>query len=309
MGTMKAFIERHGLPDHYLQQASIWFEPIVELLKMHRDGAKRSGDEPLIIGIHGCQGSGKTTLADYLVTSLEDKGIAACSISLDDFYLTHQQRLDLAQRVHPLFKTRGVPGTHDIPLALSTLDKLSTPLSDGDLLIPRFNKATDDRYPKSDWTLLDQAPQVIVLEGWCLAVPSQQDSVLKFSINELEQQQDPDAIWRRHVNGYLKNEYQLLWGRIDKLIMLQAPSFNCVYKWRLEQEEKLKAKQTGAGVMSADEIQHFIQHYERLTRHALKELPKQCDHLFQLNAKRHVISYQEPSKQCCDDELKETGLG
>lgn len=296
MGTMKAFIERHGLPDHYLQQASIWFEPIAEVLKMHRDGARRSNDGPLIVGIHGCQGSGKTTLADYLVTSLADKGIAACSISLDDFYLSRQQRLAKADLVHPLFATRGVPGTHDIPLALATLDKLSMPLSDGDLIIPRFDKASDDRFPQQEWTLLDVKPQVIILEGWCLAVPAQQESSIRYSINKLEQQKDPDGIWRRHVNRALADEYQTLWRRLDRLIMLQAPSFNCVYQWRLEQEEKLKNEMqgVGAGIMTAQQIEQFIQHYERLTRHALQVLPGRCDHLLQLNSKRHVISYQEP---------------
>jgi D-glycerate 3-kinase len=307
MGTMKAFIERHGLPDHYLQQASIWFEPIVEVLKAHQDGAVPQKGGPQIIGIHGCQGSGKTTLADYLVCSLADKGITACSISLDDFYLGHQQRLDMAAEVHPLFATRGVPGTHDIPLALATLDKLSMPLSDGDLIIPRFNKATDDRFPQAEWTLLDEQPQVIILEGWCMAVPPQEESAVRFSINQLEQQQDPDAIWRRQVNRYLREEYQALWQRLDRLIMLQAPSFSCVYKWRLEQEEKLKSQSNGvgAGIMSAQQIEQFIQHYERLTRHALQVLPARCDHLLQLNSKRHVISYQEPLRAAG----REQGIG
>ena len=35
----------------------------------------------------------------------------------DDFYLTQAQRQDLAQQIHPLLKSRGVPGTHDVPLA------------------------------------------------------------------------------------------------------------------------------------------------------------------------------------------------
>ena len=136
MGTLKAFAARHGLPDHYLQQASIWFDPLVESLISHQDGAGR----PVIIGLHGCQGSGKTTLADYLRTSLTKRGIPACSISLDDFYLTKQQRIQLAEDVHPMFRTRGVPGTHDIDLAFATLDHLITPISAGDLLIPRLIK-------------------------------------------------------------------------------------------------------------------------------------------------------------------------
>lgn len=293
MGTLKAFAARHGLPDHYLQQASIWFDPLVESLISHQDGAGR----PVIIGLHGCQGSGKTTLADYLRTSLTKRGIPACSISLDDFYLTKQQRIQLAEDVHPMFRTRGVPGTHDIELALATLDHLITPISAGDLLIPRFDKASDDRAPQSDWLLLDTPPKIIILEGWCLATPPEETQAVGYSLNELEKTRDPDGVWRRYVNRQLSNEYAQLWQRLDQLVMLQAPSFSCVYQWRLEQEHKLRiardsTHQNSSDIMTDEQVFQFIQHYERLTRHALKVLPSQCQHLFQLNSKRMVVGYQ-----------------
>ena len=47
--------------------------------------------------LNGCQGSGKTTLSDYLCTALrEDYGLGAVALSLDDFYLTRAERKILA---------------------------------------------------------------------------------------------------------------------------------------------------------------------------------------------------------------------
>ena len=92
-----------------------WFSPLLEKYQTARD-------KPLIIGINGSQGSGKSTLADYLCTMLNERYQLRCvSLSLDDFYLTKLERQQLASQVHPLLETRGVPGTHDIPLALETI--------------------------------------------------------------------------------------------------------------------------------------------------------------------------------------------
>lgn len=295
MGAIRGFITRNSLPEHYLQQASIWFDPIVETLVKHHFSAGRT----LVVGINGCQGSGKTTLADYLCTCLQNRGLKAVAISIDDFYLTRKQRQQLATDVHPLLSTRGVPGTHDLELALDTLQQLSQ--NSGDVKIPKFNKAQDERLPEELWSRVETPLDIIILEGWCVGITAEAEESLLEPMNQLELVQDPNAEWRSYINQQLVTNYPELWQLIDRLIMLQAPSFSCVYNWRLEQEQKLAARSdltdssSNNHIMAAEEIKQFIQHYERLTRHSLKYLPQNCQHLFQLTNKRQVAAYLTPN--------------
>lgn len=283
MNEKRRFIARHGLSDDYLQQAIIWFDPLVDSLFSDQKKAKKT----LVIGINGCQGSGKSTLADYLSISFLERGLSSIAVSIDDFYLTRQERQQLALDVHPLFLTRGVPGTHDLSLALETLHALMT--YQGNVAVPRFNKAQDDRFPRSDWPEIQAPLDVIILEGWCVGISAQDDHDLRAPINPLEAEEDPDGVWRRYVNQQLASDYFKVWDLIDHLIMLQAPGFECVYQWRLEQEQKLaQGDLTASKIMRADQIKRFIQYYERLTRHGLAQLPAHCQHVFKLNPDRQI---------------------
>ena len=76
-------------------------------------GAELLARQGRVVAITGSQGSGKSTLAKILVRQLNDLGKSAACVSLDDFYLPKQDRIELGRRVHPLLVTRGVPGTHD----------------------------------------------------------------------------------------------------------------------------------------------------------------------------------------------------
>lgn len=242
------------------------------------------------VGINGSQGSGKTTLADYLVCRLQQLGLSACAISIDDFYLTKSERQHLADTVHPLFKNRGVPGTHDMLLAKATLAKLA---KTGQTPLPIFNKAIDDRAPESDWQIIDSPVDVVILEGWCVAIPAQIDEALITPINDLEHQHDPRGDWRRYSNDCLRDEYADLWTMLALTVMLKAPSFDTVFAWRLEQEDKLRAKTTSTesnALMSPTQIREFIAHYERLTQHALDHLPENTDWLFVLDNKRRIVN-------------------
>ena len=297
MGAKREFIIRNALPEHYLQQASIWFDPVVETLIEHQNSAAKT----LVVGINGCQGSGKTTLADYLCTGLQERGLRTIAISIDDFYLTRQQRHDLANEVHPLLSTRGVPGTHDLELAIETLNNLA--MNSGEVRVPRFNKAQDERLPIEEWPEVETPLDIIILEGWCVGISAEAEEALLEPINELEFVSDSEGEWRSYINQQLVTNYPELWQLIDRLIMLQAPSFSCVYQWRLEQEEKLEKsevltqgyREKESQLMAGEVLKRFIQHYERLTRHSLKYLPHTCQHLFKLTRNRQVVSYQAPN--------------
>ena len=239
---------------------------------------------PLVLGICGAQGSGKSTLAGALAERLAADGLRVAVLSLDDLYCTRADRQRLARVVHPLLATRGVPGTHDVAVGMETLAALDC----GDPVpLPRFDKATDDRVPAPEWSRAPRQCQVLVFEGWCVGARAQAESALAAPVNALESQEDPDGVWRRHVNAALATAYAPLFGRIDRLLLLAAPGFEAVFGWRRQQEEALRAR-TGGGMDDAA-LLRFIGHYERLTRHILQEMPARADCTACLDKDRNAV--------------------
>jgi D-glycerate 3-kinase len=292
--AINTFLEAHQLPTSYADTISRCFFPLVKNLVSHLDAAKK----PLVVGVNGAQGSGKTTLGDFLVHALmHEFNLNVVSVSLDDFYLTKAQRTNLAQTIHPLFKTRGVPGTHDVKLAVETFERL---LSGQPTRIPRFNKAIDDRFAEDDWQQVDKPVDVIVFEGWCLGAVAQKASDLVRPINKLERVEDEQLIWRRYINQQLLNHYPRLFDYVEQWVMLKAQSFDCVYNWRLEQESKLRARMADASdeekksVMSDEEVARFITFYQRITETLLDTLPAKVNYLFELDEHRRVIKDSKP---------------
>ena len=274
--TIRAFILRHRLPDSFRDIARDTYLPLIDWLD-------KKTETPLLLGINGCQGSGKSTLADFIAAVQAMRGRRVAVLSIDDFYLTRRERAQLAQSIHPLLQTRGVPGTHDLALALQTVDSLLS-LSPGDTTqLPRFDKSSDDRAPLSQWPTIEGPIDMVILEGWCVGSRPQSANELTTPVNTLEKNEDADGRWRQFVNDSLKN-YQQLFERLHTMVMLKAPDFSCVYRWRLEQEQKLAAlRPDGSGVMSAEEIARFIQHYQRLTEANLVALPSHADVILELN--------------------------
>ena len=114
---------------------------------------------------------------------LAERGLRAAVLSLDDLYLPLAERRRLAEQVHPLLLTRGVPGTHDVALGLATIESLRGP---GETLIPRFDKASDDRLSSDKGTRFAGPADVILFEGWCVGARPQPSEALAQPINDLE---------------------------------------------------------------------------------------------------------------------------
>ncbi|MEM1113697.1 MAG: hypothetical protein AAGI11_17420 [Pseudomonadota bacterium] len=281
----QSFIERHELPGTYRAYAQKWFDPLVEILVARQNGARG----PLLVGLNGSQGSGKTTLADYLVFALEQAHqLSAISLSLDDFYLPLATRAELADTIHPLLRTRGVAGTHDLGLMKQTLDRLGH-CETAPVPLPAFDKAIDDRVPSEDWLSQQRTPDLIVLEGWCLGARPEPADALQSPLNDLESQEDPDGVWRQYVNNALEAMLPV-YEQIDYWVMLQAPSFECVFDWRCQQEAQLARHRPGAsGIMDEQALQRFVQHFQRLTLQCLRDLPERVDYLLRLDASRDVL--------------------
>ena len=295
-GWQARYLARHRLPDSYLVYARKWFAPLAGWLVEHQKGANR----PILVALNGSQGSGKSTVCDYLRETLEhDHGLKAIALSIDDFYLTLDRRRELAATVHPLLATRGVPGTHDMTLLRHTLDGLLAPDAGGPVEIPRFDKARDDRLPREAWDSVNDGVDVVLLEGWCVGVRPQQEGELAVPVNALERQEDPQGRWRALVNDTITREFMPLYARVDQWVMLCAPSFDCVYQWRLEQERKLADLQASPGdnrIMDEGQLARFIQFYERLTRHCLNDLPPRVHHLYRLDTRRQVVEQAHRGK-------------
>lgn len=219
----------------------------------------RNQDRPPLIAISGAQGSGKTTLARAVAAR-----IGAAHLSLDDVYLTRPERQALAAGRHPLFATRGPPGTHDLDLLDQTLDALLAAGSQSRTPLPAFDKLADDRLPADRWPVFAGRPTAILIDGWCLGALPQTEADLTDSLNSLEQDSDPDGAWRRAVNDALAGPYAALFDRFDGFLHLLAPDFSVVQAWREEQEAGL----LGAPPSPARrrELTSFIAHFERITR-------------------------------------------
>lgn len=291
MDVLARFVKTQSLPEEYINIALEWFTPLAEQLSLHHQKAGRT----IFIGINGCQGSGKSTLTALLCDLLTHVYKKPCiGISIDDFYLSKSERNALSKSVHPLLQTRGVPGTHNVPLMNESISAL---LSQRTCTLPVFSKAQDDVAQHHDWRKIEHAYDIVILEGWCVGVTAQQQSQLADPVNELEEIHDNLCIWRKYVNDALSTHYAHVFAQIDHLVMLQAPSFECVYRWRCEQEHKLISKLKSQNkaldqAMSDQQIYNFIQFYQRLTDHALSTLPGQSDYLFQLDNNRGIQSCQ-----------------
>jgi len=280
------FISRHRLPAKFNSLIEEHYNPLVSWLVQQRKVKK-----PLFLGISGAQGTGKTTLADFLQLALtEDEGWRVAVLSIDDFYLTKAERRKLSETVHPLLITRGVPGTHDLKLLSTCIEQLRNLNTNCTLSLPQFSKAQDDRAAVETWPVITGPIDLIILEGWCIgSVPQTPDS-LSQPINKLERDLDPTSDWRQFVNKQLGEDYADLFAELDFLFFLRAPNFQAVFRWRLEQEEKLAAKSAnnGVGIMDREQIADFMQHYERLTRANFLSLPKISDIVLELNNNHEV---------------------
>jgi D-glycerate 3-kinase len=287
----RRFLKQHRLPVSYLETAARFFDPLAAQLADAAAVAK-AGSGTFVVGLNGSQGSGKSTLSDYLCTALEQGyQLRSVALSLDDFYLTRAERQALAAGLHPLFITRGVPGTHDVSLLEETLDALSTPCSTP-AHVPRFDKAMDDRAATAKWTPVTAPVDVVILEGWCLGARHQDPASLLEPLNQLERDEDPEGVWRGYSNRQLAEQYEALYARLDYWLMLAAPGFEQVFRWRSEQEQKLReaVDNRGRGLMSDAQLQRFVDHFERFTRLCLRDLPAEVDVLLQLDDQRQIVS-------------------
>ena len=235
------------------------------------------------IMIAGSQGSGKSSLSKLIKLYLEKfcyKSVVI--ISMDDFYLSKSQRAQLSKNIHPLFLTRGVPGTHDLELMNKKIKQIFK--KEFPIYLPIFDKVSDTR--KRTYKKVLKA-DVIVFEGWCAGAQPVDLNYLQKNFNNLEKHKDKNFIWRNSYNKYL-NEYQKLFSQFNFFIYFQFNQWDHVLNWKYKQELELRDKKKDLGLKKY--LREFIQYYEKISKWMHLNVPKYCNILIKLDAHQKINS-------------------
>lgn len=275
------FIALHGLSQAYRPVFSGLVIPLAAwLLRRQRDH-----EQPLLVGVSGCQGSGRRLFALALQLILRDAFKArSCVLSLSDFSRGLKDRQQIARSIHPLLIYRDLPGTHDLALLQSTLDGLCSQ-DCSPIKLPVFDRTRDALLPESQWTRFASGPELILFEGWCLGARAQQDTELQSPLNEMEKNEDDNATWRKFVNQQLLVEYAPVFSRLETQIFLKAPDWQSAYDWHVREilTTEAKASQT-ASSETQKSVRLSVCPYQRLTEAMLRDMPQHTAIILELNA-------------------------
>lgn len=231
---------------------------------------------PLIVGLNGVQGSGKTTVCERIQRFLSTEGgrsakVTSISLSMDDFYLTYAEQCSLFQRTgNPLLEYRGLPGSHDLALANNVLHSLARGKP---TLIPRYDKSLNsgrgDRLPVSEWTRQESSVDVILFEGWSMGFrPLSVSPVSRLPFGNVNMEHFHD--WKCSLDNLVEinnnlSLYEKEWyPLIDIFVQIKPLDVKYVFDWRWEQEENLKRKATqqhSANGLSKDQVVDFVNRF------------------------------------------------
>jgi D-glycerate 3-kinase len=231
----------------------IWLPLALQLIQCKQQIAR-----PLIQGVLGGQGAGKTTLAAALTLILEGLGYQTISISLDDLYKTYADRRQLRE-ADPRMVRRGPPGTHDVDLGIKTLQAFCHQTSPSHIEIPRFDKSLwrgeGDRVEPE---IITQTVDFVLFEGWFIGVqPVEHQAFLAAPEPILT---EADRQFARDMNAALQ-AYLPLWEYLDRLIVLYLPDYRLSKQWRKQAEHQMMAQ--GRQGMTDAEIDAFVEYFWR----------------------------------------------
>ena len=248
---------------------------------------------PLIQGILGGQGTGKTTLGAILTLILKHIEYRTLSLSLDDLYKTYSDRLALQQQDSRLI-WRGPPGTHDVELGLTVLDRLRQPNPNQEIDIPRFDKSAEEGAGDRGIPETVDGADIILFEGWFVGVrpidPANFDTAPPPIITP------SDREFARDMNARLK-DYIPLWQRLDRLIVLYPVDYRLSLEWRKQAEHQMIA--TGKSGMNDTQIDQFVAYFWRslhpdLFIKPLTKDPRWVDLVIEINCDRSVGAVYRP---------------
>lgn len=226
-------------------------------LAMQLASYRQQGQRPFIQGILGGQGTGKSTLGAMLTLILAHLGYRTVSLSLDDLYKTHRDRVALRQQ-DPRLIWRGPPGTHDVDLGLTVLKKLRQPNLPQPVAIPRFDKSAYGGAGDRTQPEIIHAVDIVLFEGWFVGVRPIEPTQFDAARPPIETQSDRE--FARDINARL-HEYLPLWEQIDRLILLYPDDYRRSLAWRKDAEHDMIA--IGQSGMQDAEIEEFVKYFWR----------------------------------------------
>lgn len=226
-------------------------------LAMQLADLRQSLERPVVQGVLGGQGTGKTTLATVLTHLLGHLGYRVCGFSIDDMYKTHRDRQRLMD-ADPRLRWRGPPGTHDIDLGLQVLRQVKQGDAHTPIAIPRFDKSLHNGSGDRIEPETVQGIDVLLFEGWFVGArpvdPAAFDTAPPPIVTE------GDRKFACDMNTRLA-DYLPLWDELDRLMVLYPTDYRLSQQWRQQAEDKMKA--TGKSGMSDDEIRDFVEYFWR----------------------------------------------
>lgn len=237
---------------------------------------------PIILGITGLQGSGKSTWASKIVSLLAEGPyhLRAIAVSLDDFYKAHDGLVHVRERnpENKLYRTRGQPGTHDEQLAAGFWATLRDWNGEGELRIPSFDKSrfdgAGDRAPQEEWPSEKGKIDVVVFEGWCVGFRPLEPAEVEERFRSAGKSGDKEATGESvntladhklehllEVNSNLARYCDTFMGpqHFDFMIHIDTSDMRNVYRWRLQQEHAM-IREKGTG-MKDEEVVAFVRGY------------------------------------------------
>ncbi|WFD25522.1 glycerate 3-kinase [Malassezia nana] len=228
-------------------------------LHAHRE-ALLDNPRPLMVGLQGPQGSGKSytcaRVAERLAQDAQPLRMAV--FSLDDLYLPHAELQALAE-AHPqyaLLQGRGQPGTHDVVLGTRILQSLRR---NERVSVPLYDKSAHDgegdRAPML--RALPYPLDIVLFEGWCLGFQSR----TRHELAETVTKADPGAAYAQcsvdelawisqQLHRWETDWYPLLDAFVQFLPNAEDGSspWSLIYPWRLEAEHAMKMLNGGHAV-------------------------------------------------------------
>ena len=268
-----------------------WLPLAMQLASLQQQLAR-----PIIQGILGGQGTGKTTLAAVLRVILAHFGYRTLSLSLDDLYKTYAERQYLQQQDSRLI-WRGPPGTHDVELGKQLLDQFRQPNLSHPVLVPRFDKSAHQGIGDRTFPELVEAVDIVLFEGWFVGVRPLDSRVFEGTtpapILTLS-----DRLFARDLNNKLR-DYLPLWSCLDRLMILYPVDYRLSKQWRRLAEQQMIA--TGKAGMTDAQVDEFVEYFWRslhpeLFITPLTKNPDLVNLVVEINADHSVGEIYQPGK-------------
>lgn len=266
---------RLGWPAHESQARldtlwSLWLPLAMQLI-----ADRQTLGRPLVQGILGGQGTGKTTLAAILTLILNQLGYRVCELSIDDLYKTYAER-QVLQTQDARLKWRGPPGTHDVELGLSVLQQLRQADPQTPIAIPRFDKSLHNGAGDRAEPMMISGADIVLFEGWFVGTRPVDPQVFDTAPEPITTESDRQ--FARDINQALQ-AYLPLWEQLDRLMVLSPTDYRLSQQWRRDAEQRMKA--SGRSGMSDADIDAFVLYFWRSLHPELFITPMchQCDYV------------------------------